>query len=181
MRGGADPLRPADAGRLKQGVMGRSGERVTRTEPVSILLRARTREDDPPLASSSATVAPAPGSLVIKASRAAGKEVGEPERRWLVEVEVDLRGANLDPERWLRHCHSFLVDSESGEKIGVVDDVELASGSDQAVALVVACGWFGRHIRTIAVADVEAIVPGERRLIVTDAAAQAARAARRRP
>lgn len=55
--------------------------------------------------------------------------------------------------------------------MGVVDDVELAPGSDQAVALVVASGWFGRHIRKIAAADVQAILPSERRLVVKDVAA----------
>jgi uncharacterized protein YrrD len=87
----------------------------------------------------------------------------------LVEVEVDLDEVNLDPEYWLGHCHGFLVDSESGEGVGVVDDVELAPGSDRAVVLVVASGWFGRRVRRIAVADVQAIIPSERRLIVTDA------------
>jgi hypothetical protein len=87
----------------------------------------------------------------------------------LVEVEVDLRGVNLDAEYWLNHCHGFLVDSESGEGVGVVDDVELASGSDRAVVLIVVSGRFGRHIRRTAVADVQAIVPSERRLVVTDA------------
>jgi uncharacterized protein YrrD len=88
----------------------------------------------------------------------------------VVEVEVDLEGVNLDPEYWLRHCHGFLVDSESGEGVGLVDDVEVAPGSDHAAALIVAAGRFGRHVQTIDVADVRAIVPSERRLIVKDGA-----------
>jgi hypothetical protein len=88
--------------------------------------------------------------------------------RWLIELEVDLRGMNLDAEYWLSNCHGFLVDSEAGKEIGVVDDVEVEHGSGRAVALVVASGWFGRHLRTIAVADVQAILPSEERLVVRD-------------
>lgn len=96
-----------------------------------------------------------------------------------IEIEADVRGSNPDPQYWLRHCHDFLVDSESGEQIGVVDDVELASGSGRAVALVVASGWFGRQVHRIDVADVQTIVPSERRLVVKDDAARA-RAGRER-
>ena len=95
-------------------------------------------------------------------------EPGDRERHWLIELEVDLRGTNLDPEDWLSNCHGFLVDSESGEEIGVVDDVELEPGSGRAASLVVASGWFGRHVQTIAVADVQTIVPCEERLVVSD-------------
>jgi hypothetical protein len=49
---------------------------------------------------------------------------------WVVEVEANLAGVKLEAEYWLRHCHGFLVDSESGEDVGVVDDVAL--GSDHA-------------------------------------------------
>lgn len=90
-------------------------------------------------------------------------------------METNDLGANLDREYWLCNCHDFLVDTESGEGVGIVDDVELAPGSDQAVALVVSSGWFGRHVRKIAAADVRAILPSERRLIVKDAAAGSAR------
>jgi sporulation protein YlmC with PRC-barrel domain len=87
---------------------------------------------------------------------------------WLIEFELDLRGANLDPEYWLSNCHGFLVDSELGREIGVVDDVELEPASGRAIALVVASGWFGRRLRTIPVSDVQRIVPSEERLIVRD-------------
>jgi hypothetical protein len=56
--------------------------------------------------------------------------------------------------------------------------VELAPGSDRPVALVVASGWFGRHVRKIPVADVQAIVPDEQRLIVKDSAAGSGRPTR---
>ena len=106
-----------------------------------------------------------PLRLVAEASNPSGNER---ERRWFVDVEVHLGGVNLNPRYWLRHCRGFLVDSESGEDVGVVDDIELAADSDDAAVLVVVSGWFGRHVRRIAVADVQAIVPSERRLIVMD-------------
>jgi sporulation protein YlmC with PRC-barrel domain len=74
----------------------------------------------------------------------------------------------MDLEYWLANCHDFLVDSEEGEEIGVVDDVELRHGSGDPVALVVACGWFGRHVCLIPVEHVQAVIPGERRVIVRD-------------
>lgn len=153
------PVCPLDGCRLRRGARARSAE-VMVSERVRLVFRARTRGDNRALPRLE------PLRLVAEATGPSGNE---PERRWLVEVEVDLGGMNLDPEYWLRNCRNFLVDSESGEGVGVVDDVELASGSDRAVVLVVSAGWFGRHVRRIAVADVQAIVPSERRVIVTDA------------
>jgi uncharacterized protein YrrD len=86
----------------------------------------------------------------------------------LIEVDVDLRGANLDPEYWLANCHGFLVDSELGRDIGVVEDVVLEPSSGRAFTLVVASGWFGRRLRTIPVVDVQRIIPSEERLVVRD-------------
>jgi sporulation protein YlmC with PRC-barrel domain len=138
------------------------------TEHVVVVFRARNRERDRVLPTSSEIIPSKPGSFVARASRPVRKDVGG--REWLVEVEVHLPGMYLDPEHWLRTCHGFLVDSESGEDVGVVDDVQLASGSGHAVGLVVATGWSGRHARSIAAADVQAIVPSERRLVVRDTA-----------
>jgi sporulation protein YlmC with PRC-barrel domain len=101
----------------------------------------------------------------------AGGESGNGDRGWLIELDVDLRGMNLDPEYWLCNCHGFLVDSESGAEIGVVDDVELEPRSGRAVALVLASGWFGRSVRRISVADVQTIVPSQERLVVSDSEA----------
>ncbi len=95
-------------------------------------------------------------------------EQRDPEHRWLIELAVDLRGANLDAEYWLSHCEGFFVDSEAGKEIGVVDEVQLEHGSGRASALVVAHGWFGRRVQTIPVADVRAIVPSEERIVVAD-------------
>lgn len=129
------------------------------SERVWVVFRASTRADED--------------------GEATGASASEPGGRWLVEVEVDLEGVTLDPEYWLRHCQGFLVDSEAGEELGVVDDVELSRDSERAVALVVVSGWFGRHAEMIDVADVQAIVPSQRRLIVQDTT-RAADAERRR-
>jgi hypothetical protein len=148
------------------------------TEHVVLVFRACNRERDRALPTSNEIIPSKPGSLVARASRPVRKDVGG--REWLVEVEVHLPGMNLDPEHWLRTCHGFLVDSESGESVGVVDEVQLAPDSDHAVALAVATGWSGRHVRTITTADVQAIVPTERRLVVKDTAARSPAAGRGR-
>jgi sporulation protein YlmC with PRC-barrel domain len=105
---------------------------------------------------------------VLDTRRGSGAEPDDREADWLVEVEVDLRGSNLDPEYWLSNCHGFLVDSELGRDIGVVNDIHLEPSSGRAVALVVASGWFGRRLRTIPVSDVLRIIPSEERLVVRD-------------
>jgi hypothetical protein len=105
---------------------------------------------------------------VLDTCRGSGAEPDDREADWLVEVEVDLRGSNLDPEYWLSNCHGFLVDSELGRDVGVVDDVELEPASGRAAALVVASGWFGRRLCTIPVSRVLRIVPSEKRLVVRD-------------
>jgi sporulation protein YlmC with PRC-barrel domain len=88
---------------------------------------------------------------------------------WLIEVELDLRGAKLDPEYWLSNCEGFLVDSELGREVGVVDDVELEPATGRVAALVVVSGWFGRRVRTIPASHVRRIIPSEERLVVSDA------------
>jgi sporulation protein YlmC with PRC-barrel domain len=120
---------------------------------------ARRRSTDPPSGAQ---------RLLAEVNGQAGTEPGDPEPRWLVELAVDLRGTNLDPEYWLSHCEGFFVDDEAGKEIGVVDEVQLEHGSGRAIALVVAHGWFGRRVQTIPVAEVRAIVPSEERLVVAD-------------
>lgn len=111
---------------------------------------------------------PPPGAgQLVRETRA---QRGDRERRWLPEVKLDLRDGALDPEYWLANCHGFLVDSESGRDMGVVEDVELEHSSGRALALVVASGWFGRRRQTVPVEHVQTIFPRERRLVVTDPA-----------
>jgi sporulation protein YlmC with PRC-barrel domain len=105
---------------------------------------------------------------VLNTRRESGAERDAGARDWLVEVELHVRGTNLDPEYWLSNCHGFLVDSELGRDVGVVDDVELEPASRRAAALVVASGWFGRRLCTIPVSRVLRIIPSEKRLVVGD-------------
>ena len=135
------------------------------TESVSVVIRAEGRN----VARRRSTHPPSGAHrLLAEVSGQSGTEERDPERRWVVELAVDLRGTNLDPEYWLSHCEGFIVDSESGEEIGVVEEVELERGSGRAIALVVARGWFGRHRQTIPVAEVRTIFPSEERLVVSD-------------
>jgi sporulation protein YlmC with PRC-barrel domain len=83
-------------------------------------------------------------------------------------VYAEMLSMSTDLEYWLANCHDFLVDSEEGEEIGVVDDVELEQDSGHPIALIVACGWFGRKVSPIPVENVRAIIPDEKRVVVRD-------------
>ena len=83
-------------------------------------------------------------------------------RNWVLEVEVDV--AVPDPEELLLASPDFLVDTADGE-LGVVEEVEVASGGGVA-ALLVAGGRFGRRRIRVPVEDVETILPAERRIVV---------------
>ena len=54
------------------------------------------------------------------------------------------------------------------EPLHLVAEASSLRGPSPSGVLVVASGWFGRHVRRIALADVQGIVPRERRVIVTD-------------
>jgi hypothetical protein len=64
----------------------------------------------------------------------------------------------------LAQAHDFLVDDRDGP-VGVVDDV-ISAGGEGNGAIVVACGWFGRHLLTLGFEDVAEILPAERRLML---------------
>ena len=135
-------------------------------------MRSERTERTQPLWTLSGNDAASAERFVPAASRQSDRKQSEPVSAHPIEVDAGHREGSLDADYWLRHCQGFLVDSESGAEVGVVDDVELASDSDETVSLVVASGWFGRHTRKIAVADVLAILTSERRLIVSDNAAR---------
>jgi hypothetical protein len=86
------------------------------------------------------------------------------DRRWLLEIEVDV--PDIDPERLLAECEGFLVDGVDGGEIGVVAEVETAGAAGHVSALIVVCGWFGRRRLRVEVGAIEAVVPGERRIVV---------------
>ena len=106
--------------------------------------------------------------IVSVAGRRSERDRSEPDPMHASDFDIGPSGVSHDPEYWLRHSHGFLVDSESGAQVGVVDDIELAPDSGETVALIVASGWLGRSIRRIAAGDVCAIAADERRLIVRD-------------
>jgi hypothetical protein len=91
-------------------------------------------------------------------------------RTWRLVVEVEV--PEIDPERVLLECEGFLVDGHDGRGIGVVDRVEITDGL--ASALIVAAGWFGRRRLRVDAQAIDALVPGERRVIVDESSVSAA-------
>ncbi|HEU0305280.1 MAG TPA: PRC-barrel domain-containing protein [Gaiellaceae bacterium] len=83
---------------------------------------------------------------------------------------VNRPGEDPELEYWLANCEGFLVDTESNEEVGVVDEVEMDPDSGRAVTLLVSCGWFGHRRLRVPARDVVAISPGARALIVKTAA-----------
>jgi hypothetical protein len=88
------------------------------------------------------------------------------EREWMLEVEVEV--PVIDPERLLTECEEFLVDGRDGLEIGVVDRVELSGPEGPASALLIATGLWGRRRFRLDAQAVEAILPGERRVIIDE-------------
>lgn len=81
---------------------------------------------------------------------------GEEIRRWIEPV--------------VREAADFLVDTENGAGVGVVEEVLV--DADGAVAQIVVCsGWFGRRRRTFALQDVVSVSPSRRLLVVSEASA----------
>ena len=72
-------------------------------------------------------------------------------------------------ERSLHEAHGFLVDTEDGREVGVVDDVAL--DESRRVARIDVCGsWFGRRRLTFDLGDVVSVSPAARRVVVSSAA-----------
>lgn len=72
---------------------------------------------------------------------------------------------DLDAERCLSESEGFLVQSASGEPIGVVEEVRVDARSGKA-EFDVRAGWFGRHRFSAQGEEVVAILPGTERLIL---------------
>lgn len=84
-------------------------------------------------------------------------------REWVLEVEVEARVP--DPEEVLAGSVDFLVDAADGSELGVVDALE--TDAEGAVsALIVARGWLRRDRARIPVADIDAIAPTSRRIVL---------------
>jgi hypothetical protein len=86
---------------------------------------------------------------------------------------------DLDAERCLSESEGFLVQSASGEPIGVVEEVRVDARSGK-VEFEVGAGWLGRHRFSAQAEDVVAILPGTERLIL-DRPAESRGGPRRRP
>jgi hypothetical protein len=89
----------------------------------------------------------------------------DPARSWAVSVELDFDPTALG-EYWLSRCHGFLVETPTGDAIGVVDDVHVDQPSGQAISVAVAAGWFGRRRFSVPADNVRVILPHERRLLI---------------
>jgi hypothetical protein len=83
--------------------------------------------------------------------------------RWNAVISV-LPLMTLDPEYLMARAQDFHVDDPQGP-VGVVDEIRPGERKGEG-EIVVACGWFGRHLLTLRFEDVEEIVPGEERLIL---------------
>jgi PRC-barrel domain len=84
-----------------------------------------------------------------------------------------MAGEATDPasvylQRAIRESEDFLVESEDGTKVGVVDKVIL-DDSGGVAAIEVGVGWLGRRRWTFGAADVVAVLPARRRLYVSEA------------
>ena len=63
---------------------------------------------------------------------------------------------------------AFLVDAEDGTRVGVVDEV-LFDDAGRVAQIDVCSGWFGRQRRAFYLADVVAVSPSQRFLVVSNA------------
>lgn len=101
------------------------------------------------------------GSVEVRFRRERGPGIGAPSWRAVITVHPE---TSLDPEDVLANAHDFCVEDRDGP-LGVVDEIRFGEGAGGGT-LHVATGWFGRRRLTLPFADVEEILPGERKLIV---------------
>ena len=84
--------------------------------------------------------------------------------RWEVALDFD-----FDPtqaaEHWLANSHGFLVDTTSGDPLGVVDDLRRHTRHGRAVLLEVNVGRRGARGLLLDAANVHALMPAERRMV----------------
>ena len=62
----------------------------------------------------------------------------------------------LDREYWLAHCEGYHVDSPGG-RVGLVEEVRRAEGSEQPQSLAVLAGMYGRRRLIFPMSEVETI------------------------
>ena len=81
------------------------------------------------------------------------------------KAQTDSTTSPVDFDYWLAHCEGYCVRSAGG-RLGIVECVRLAQGTDHAESLVVLAGIFGRRRIFIDVGQVNAIVPHEQRVLL---------------
>lgn len=85
-------------------------------------------------------------------------------RTWWLDIAVFV--PLLDPERVLRECEGFLVESTDSRPVGIVEAVETDEQTGFVSALRVVAGWFGRRRFRVAAEAIELIAPADERLVV---------------
>jgi hypothetical protein len=70
-----------------------------------------------------------------------------------------------EPPGWLAECDGFLVESEGG-RVGVVAGAGVEDDPRRSAYLLVRLGMLGRRVVSVPAADVEAILPAGRRVLL---------------
>jgi len=83
------------------------------------------------------------------------------------EGSSDPRRSSYGREYWLRRCEGFLVETPT-RRIGRVVGIRYGEGSNEPEVLEVRAGFLGRTLLLLSVDDVAALVPKERRIVLTD-------------
>jgi hypothetical protein len=81
-------------------------------------------------------------------------------------VVVSAGRLDLDAEKFFSQSEGFLVDSASGDPIGIVNDVRLDPRSGKAVEFDVCVGSLGHHHLAVPAEEIVAVLPGSKRLIL---------------
>jgi hypothetical protein len=81
-------------------------------------------------------------------------------------VVVGARRLDFDAETCLSQSEGFLVDSASGDPIGIVNDVRVDPRSGKAVEFEVCAGPLGHERLAVTSEEIVAVLPGSKRLIL---------------
>ena len=76
-----------------------------------------------------------------------------------------------DHDYWLCRCEGFEVDGPTG-RLGFVEAVRFGSRLDRPDELLVRAGVLGRRRLVVAVSDVQEVVPGQQRLVLSRSSQQ---------
>jgi hypothetical protein len=79
------------------------------------------------------------------------------------------RASGFDLDYWLCRCEGFRVESPTGRRVGLVEELRFRSRLDRPDALAVRTGLLGRRLLLFPVEDVAELVPREERLVLRTA------------